>query len=437
MYDITILGAKESGVGAALLAKRKGKKIFISDKNIIKENYKKILIDNNIEFEERTHSINKIFDSKEIIKSPGIPNNIPLIRKIKEKGIKIISDLDFAYRYIKAPIIGITGSNGKTTVAALLAHILKHAGKRVSLCGNIGNSICKEILKNDYEIYVIELSSFQLEDIKEFKSDIAIITNISEDHLDRYDYDIDKYADAKFRILNNMNPTDHIIFPKDDIIINKKILKYNIIKHPIYGNINNISFNLIDGLPLSNVCISNLKLKGKHNILNIKLASKAAKLLNIEIDKIKESIKTFKEVEHRLEFVKEINGIKFYNDSKATNIASVTAALNSFSKPIIWLAGGLDKGNDYSLIKDLVNKKVKALICIGEDNVILKDTFKNKFKFETISMKDAVLYAYELADKGDIVLLSPGCSSFDLFENFEQRGKAFEKQVISLNENIC
>lgn len=435
MKKITILGAGESGLGAALLAKYKNFKVFISDKNLIKIEYKKLLIKNNIEFEEQNHDLNKILQSDEIIKSPGIPNSSSLIKKIKSENKSVISDLDFAYRYIKSPIIAITGSNGKTTTTALLGHILSLSGKKVCVCGNIGISLCHEVLKNNYDIYIVEVSSFQLEDIKEFKPDIAIITNISGDHLDRYDYDINKYADTKLKILNNMNFKKHIIFPENEKHIEERISSYNIKKHRIILNYSNNAFELINEIPNYKVYSNEIFLKGIHNYINIKLASKAAQLLDINIDKIKEAIKTFKGIEHRLEFVFEKNGIEFYNDSKATNIASVTAALKSFEKPIILIAGGEDKGNDYSLIKDLVNEKVKALICLGKENKNLKKAFQNKFKFETMSMKDAVSHAYSLGDKGDIVLFSPGCSSFDLYKNFEERGNMFKKETKNLMKN--
>ncbi|MCP3659523.1 MAG: UDP-N-acetylmuramoyl-L-alanine--D-glutamate ligase [Bacteroidetes bacterium] len=428
MKSITILGAGESGIGAALLAKEKKIRAFVSDCNIINEKYKKILIENDIEFEEGKHSLNKILKSYEVVKSPGIPNNSEIIKKINSYNINIISELDFGFRYANVPIIAITGSNGKSTVASLLHHILQNH-KKTSLCGNIGNSFCREIIKNHYDIYIIEVSSFQLEDIKEFKPDIAIITNISEDHLDRYNHDINKYADAKFKILINMTSIDNVIIPNDDILINNRIDNYNIKKHKIIKQEDSTNVNIFNDLFLS---MKDMHIKGYHNILNIQLASKAAEIVGLNSKKIIKSLETFKVIKHRLEFIANINGINFYNDSKATNIGSVKAALESFEDPIIWLAGGKDKGNDYKKIKKLVDKKVKALICIGKNNNSLKDIFKDKFIFETENMKKAVNYAYNIGKTGDNILLSPGCSSFDIYNNFEERGNIFINEVNSL-----
>lgn len=440
-----ILGGGESGTGAAVLAKKQGLDIFVSDNGKIKDNYRKILIDNNIKFEDEKHTEAIILNADEIIKSPGIPDNIKIIKSIKEKNIPIISEIEFASRYTKAKKICITGSNGKTTTTELIYHILKTAGFNVGIAGNVGKSFAMQVAENNYDYYVIEISSFQLEGMFNFKAEIAILMNITPDHLDRYNYNFQEYVDSKFRICNNQTSDDYFIYCYDDktIIeeINKRIINSKKIPFSIKEKINGEGGELINNNLIINIqnktlkmTLEELALQGKHNVYNSMAAGISSKLLSIRKESIKKCLTDFKNIEHRLEFVAEVNGIKFINDSKATNINSSWYALESTERPIIWIAGGKDKGNDYELLKDLVKDKVKAIICLGLDNKKIISSFSNSIEsiFETKSAKEAVDIAYNIADKGDVVLLSPACASFDLFIDYQDRGNKFKKAVSEL-----
>ena len=442
---LVILGGGESGAGAAVLATKKGFEVFVSDFGNIQEKYKSVLTHFDIKFEEGKHSENLILNSDEAIKSPGIPENVAIIQKIKGENIPVISEIEFAARYTNAKKICITGSNGKTTTTMLTWHILQKAGFNVGLAGNVGQSFALQVAENDYDYYVIEISSFQLDGMFDFKADIAILMNITPDHLDRYDYKFDKYVQSKFRIIQNQQQTDSFIYCWDDPIIRKEILNKDVkaqqypfsIQDSINGNgaclkENRIRINTQPNLLI--MTLENLALQGKHNIYNSMAASIAARILDIRKDKIKESLSDFQNVEHRLEFVARIHGIDFINDSKATNVNSTWYALESVQKPIIWIAGGIDKGNDYSLLTDMVKSKVKAIICLGTDNKKLIEAFEDHVEniVETKSMKDAIQYSIFLGKRDDTVLLSPACASFDLFENYEERGHKFKAAVSSL-----
>ncbi|MDR0419850.1 MAG: UDP-N-acetylmuramoyl-L-alanine--D-glutamate ligase [Prevotellaceae bacterium] len=444
MKRIVILGGGESGIGSAILAKIKNFDVFISDKGKIKDEYKKILLEYNIDFEENKHTENKILNADEIIKSPGIPDKAPVFTKIKEKGINIISEIEFAGRYCNAKKICVTGSNGKTTTATLIHFLLKNAGINVGLAGNIGKSFAMQVATENHDYYVLELSSFQLDGMFEFKADIAVLLNITPDHLDRYDYKLENYARSKFRIIQNMSDDDCFIFCADDkitmehiekIVSKAKMLPFSqrtnveqgshVEDNSLYAKVNTGTFSIL---------VDDLSLKGRHNIYNSMAAAITGKVLDIKNEIIRQSLSTFKGVEHRLEFVLSMGGIKFINDSKATNVNSVWYALDSINGKIIWIAGGTDKGNDYSEIIDLVKEKVRAIVCLGVDNSKIISFFKDAVPIitETHSAKDAVEKSYELAYAGDTVLLSPACASFDLFENYEDRGRQFKQAVRNL-----
>lgn len=438
---ISILGAGESGVGAALLAMAKGFEVFVSDKGTISEKYKFILQENRIPYEENQHTESKIFDATEIIKSPGIPSKTELIMKLSALQKPIISEIEFAARFTKAKLIAITGSNGKTTTTLLIYHLLKSAGKKVGLAGNIGESFAKQVIDDTFEYFVLELSSFQLDNMYDFHANIAVLLNITPDHLDRYNYDFEQYVASKFRILQNMNSQDKFIyFAENDPIINKlnekeyqpQKLSVSLIHKKKPGATlleNNMNFEL-DSESFS-ISTSNLPLKGSHNAINMMCAVLAAKSTGISIEQIKAGLKSFHNAPHRLEKVGEIDGIEFINDSKATNVDSVFYALGSFEKPIILIIGGVDKGNDYSQIEALVQQKVKAIICLGKDNEKLKTFFDGKVNLimETQSMAEAINLGKNIAVKGEVVLLSPACASFDLFKNYEDRGNQFREAV--------
>jgi UDP-N-acetylmuramoylalanine--D-glutamate ligase len=439
---IIILGAGESGVGAAVLALKKGFEVFVSDSGKIKGKFKNVLLHHEIPFEEGKHSEKTILKADEVIKSPGIPDESKLIIRLKDGKIPVISEIEFAGRYTAAKKICITGSNGKTTTTLLTHHILKNAGLNVGLAGNVGQSFALQVAEKEYDYYVLEISSFQLDGMFDFKADIAVLTNITPDHLDRYRYDFQNYINSKFRIIRNQGEKDAFIYCADDPLTLKELNEREIKakKYPFsimqaiqgqgafqdgkYMNIN-IKSNTLK------MTLDNLALQGKHNIYNSMAAGIAARILDIRKDKIKESLSDFQNVEHRLEFVARIHGVDFINDSKATNVNSTWFALESQSNPVIWIAGGIDKGNDYKLLKDLVSKKVKAIICLGKDNSKLKKAFEKVSEtiVETTSMDDAVKYASSIGKKDDVVLLSPACASFDLFENFEERGKMFKAAV--------
>ena len=438
--NIVILGAGESGIGAAILAKKQGWMVFVSDMGSIKDEFKQEMISQGIEFEEGKHDQEKIFKADLIVKSPGIPEKAPLIVGLRNRGIKIISEIEFAGYYSKGKKICITGSNGKTTTTMLMHHILKKAGFDVGLAGNVGYSFAKQVAEGDHEWYVIELSSFQLDDMFEFKADIGILTNITPDHLDRYEYQMQKYVDSKFRILNNQTSEDWFIYNHDDPIIREAIKQKELpmklapfsIKEEIktggYATKEQITINIKDQFTMS---IHELALKGKHNTQNSLAAGIAARIVEIRKDIVRESLEDFVNVEHRLEFVAKVNGIEFINDSKATNINSTWFALESMEKPTVWIVGGVDKGNDYSELLDLVKTKVKAIICLGEDNHKIIEAFTGVVDtiVETKSAMEAVAYGYRLATKDETVLLSPACASFDLFENYEDRGLQFKHAV--------
>ncbi len=441
---IVILGAAESGVGAAILARKQGFDVFVSDFGAIKEKYKKELIDRQFDFEEGQHSEEKILNADVVIKSPGIPEKAPLIKKLKELGVPVISEIEFAGRYTSAKKICISGSNGKTTTTLLTYHILEKAGYNVGLAGNVGQSFAWQVAEKEFDYYVIELSSFQLDGMVDFKADIAVLLNITPDHLDRYEYKMQNYVDSKFRIVQNQTAQDIFIWCSDD-----PVLKLEMKKRKIAAQC--VSFGL--GLPpaegagvIDNNMIINWKqniftmsildiaLQGNHNTYNSMAAGISGMAVNIRNETIRESMADFKGVEHRLERFLKVHGIEFINDSKATNINSTWYALESMSQPTVWIVGGIDKGNDYSQLTELVRKKVKAIVCLGIDNSKILEAFKHIGidMVETQSMDDAVRSAYYLARNGDTVLLSPACASFDLFENYEDRGYQFKNAVKEL-----
>ena len=441
---IVILGAGESGTGSAVLAQKHGFDVFVSDKGTIKENYREILEKNSITWEEGNHNDPIILSADEVIKSPGIPENAPIIKKIREKGIPVISEIEFAGRYAKGLKICITGSNGKTTVTNLIFHILKKAGKNATMTGNVGNSFAMAVADGPYDYYVIELSSFQLDGMYEFKADIAVLLNITPDHLDRYDYKLQNYIDSKFRITQNQKKEDFLIYWEGDPIIKTELSrkKYEMTMLPFSDEIkegmaayteNNEL--IIDYQNKTNLMtIHEFALKGRHNTYNSMAAAIAGKILNIRKEVIRESLADFQGVEHRLEPVITVCGINFINDSKATNVNSTWYAIECMENNIIWIVGGVDKGNDYSELFPVVKMKVKAIVCLGKDNKKIIEAFKDKVAtiVETTSMEEAVRSSYYLAKKGDTVLLSPACASFDLFKNYEDRGRQFKQAVRNL-----
>ncbi|MDR2385907.1 MAG: UDP-N-acetylmuramoyl-L-alanine--D-glutamate ligase [Tannerella sp.] len=439
-----ILGGKESGVGAAILAKKEGFDVFLSDDSLIPDNYKEMLEDHNIEYEEGRHTEEKILNADEVIKSPGIPDKAPIVRKIIECKIHIISEIEFAARYTDSKMICITGSNGKTTTTMLTYHILKEAGLDAGLAGNIGNSLALQVAENPHEYYVIELSSFQLDDMYDFKADVAILLNITPDHLDRYHYNFQEYIDAKFRILQNQTVRDAFVFWKDDPVIQKNIEKFNpqatlypfaeTKKEGVKGYVENEKIILETKNGKFNMDKELLSLEGTHNLYNSLAAGIAAKVCDIKDERIRESLSDFSGVEHRLEMVTRVRGVDYINDSKATNVNSCWYALQSINTPIVLILGGTDKGNDYTEIENLALKNCRALIFLGVDNAKLHAFFDGKVsKIEDArTMEDAVLAAYRLAVKGDTVLLSPCCASFDLFKDYEDRGRQFKMYVRNL-----
>jgi UDP-N-acetylmuramoylalanine--D-glutamate ligase len=444
MKKIVILGAGESGAGSAILAQKQGFDVFVSDKGQIKPKYSEILQKAGIRFEEGKHSEDEIFSAHEVIKSPGIPDNALIIIKIREKGIPVISEIEFAGRYTDAIKICITGSNGKTTTTNLIWHMLNKAGKKAALTGNVGNSFAMAVADGGFDYYVIELSSFQLDGMFDFKADIAILLNITPDHLDRYGYKLQNYVDSKFRVTRNQTKSDFLIYWADDPIIKSELTKreFGMTMLPFSSeNMENMAAYIkndelvIDYQHKTNLMtIHDLALKGRHNTFNSMAAAIAGKVLNIRKDVIRESLTDFQGVEHRLEPVITVCGINFINDSKATNVNSVWYALECMETDIVWIAGGIDKGNDYTELFQIVKKKVKAVVCLGKDNKKIFEAFKDKVPtvVETSSMEEAVRTSYYLAAKGDTVLLSPACASFDLFNNYEDRGRQFKKAVRNL-----
>lgn len=440
---LVILGGGESGVGTALLAKAKGYDVFLSDKGKIKENYKQVLLHNEIEFEAEQHTEDKILSADLVMKSPGIPDKVAIVKQIRDAHIKVVSEIEFASGFTDATIIGITGSNGKTTTATLIHHILKQE-MEVGLSGNIGKSFAQQILEYDYPNYVLEISSFQLDDIVNFKPHIAVLLNITPDHLDRYDYKFENYIASKFRIAENQTKNDFLIYDADDPVIEAELKSRNIqstlLPFSLVKTIENGACLDKDKIKITidnNQIImptTNLALEGKHNIKNQMAASTVAHLLKIRKQTIRESLENFQGVEHRLEHVLKINKVQYINDSKATNVNATYFALESMDAPTIWIVGGVDKGNNYKELFPFVNEKVKAIICLGVDNEKLLSTFGKMVDVivETQHMSEAVKMAYKIAETGDAVLLSPACASFDLFENFEDRGRQFKDAVRNL-----
>jgi UDP-N-acetylmuramoylalanine--D-glutamate ligase len=444
---VTILGAGESGTGAALLAKQKGFEVFVSDQGTIKDKYKAELQQNGIDFEDGAHTESKILNASLIIKSPGIPDKAEIIKKVKAANIPVIDEIEFAFRYIKGKVIAITGTNGKTTTTLLTYHLMKEAGLNVALGGNVGFSLARQVAQQKHDWYVLELSSFQLDGIKAFKPEIGILLNITPDHLDRYEYTMQKYVDSKFQLIKNMESDQYFIYYGDDKVIADEISKRMIaplqVKVSLRGDTGAIAFydgeEMQFGLKESfSLRQSDTTLKGPHNLINTMAAVSAVSLAGVSTDSIFAALKTFKNAPHRLESVATIKGVEFVNDSKATNVDSVVYALGSYDKPLVWIAGGVDKGNDYNIIKDDVKKKARALICLGKDNEKLKKAFGDVVSTirETQSVKELVHIALEEAKAGDVVLLSPACASFDLFKNYEDRGDQFRKAVLDLKKEI-
>ncbi len=441
---IVILGAAESGVGSAILAHKLGLEVFVSDLGKIADKYKKELQDRNIEFEEGHHTESRILAANEVIKSPGIPEKAAIIKALHNINVPVISEIEFAGRYTNAKKICITGTNGKTTTTLLTYHILQKAGLNVGLAGNVGKSFAWQVAEEEFDFYVLELSSFQLDGCFDFKADIAILTNITPDHLDRYEYQLQNYIDSKFRVLQNQTSSDAFIFCADDPLTVEALKKKKLSmqchsfsikqKEGMDAYVENDQLTILTNNQTLTMSIHDLALTGKHNLNNSMAAGIAARILEIRKDVVRESFSDFENIEHRLEFVNSVHGIDFINDSKATNVNSTWYALESISNPVIWIAGGVDKGNDYSILTELVQSRVKAIICLGVDNKKIIEAFKDIVPviIETASAEEAVQAAYRLGKKGDNVLLSPACASFDLFENYEDRGRKFKAAVRTL-----
>jgi len=431
-------------VGAAILAQKNGYEVFLSDLGKIKDKYKNVLSNYKIDFEEETHSREKILNAGLVVKSPGIPDTAPLIIQLKEKGISVISEIEFAGRFSSAKTICITGSNGKTTTTMLLYYILKNAGLNVGMAGNVGKSYAWQVAEENHDVYVIELSSFQLDGMYDFKADVSILMNITPDHLDRYGYDMQNYIDSKFRVIQNQTKQDYFIYCADDEIIQKELQKRDIkpalipfsLNEPAEIGAGTKENRIIINIHLNQFSMSilDLSLQGKHNIYNSMAAGIASMIFEIRDDQLRESMSDFTGVEHRLERFLKVHGIEFINDSKATNVNSTWYALESVYKSIVWIVGGIDKGNDYSMLEALAREKVKAIVCLGKNNKKIHDSFEGVVKniVDASSMEEAVKAAYYLARNGDTVLLSPACASFDLFDNYEDRGIQFKKEVRNL-----
>jgi len=441
---IVILGAGESGTGSAVLALKHGFDVFVSDLGEIKEKYRNVLDGNNVKWEQGIHTEKEILTASEVIKSPGIKEDAPIIARVREKGIPVISEIEFAGRYAKGTKICVTGSNGKTTVTNLIYHMLKKAGKNVAMTGNVGNSFAMAVAQGPYDYYVIELSSFQLDGMYKFRAEIAVLMNITPDHLDRYGYNLQNYIDSKFRITRNQTKSDYLIYWADDPVIKAELSKKQFmmtllpfsdtLKENMVAYIDNKEL-VIDYQHKTNLMtIHELALKGRHNTYNSMAAAIAGKVLNIRKDVIRESLADFQGIEHRMEPVIKVSGISFINDSKATNVNSTWYALECMETDVVWIAGGIDKGNDYSELFQVVKQKVKAVVCLGKDNKKIIEAFTDKVPtiVETMSMEEAVRSSYYLAKKGDTVLLSPACASFDLFNNYEDRGRQFKAAVRNL-----
>ena len=444
MERLVVLGGGESGVGTAILGKKKGYDVFVSDFGKIKHTYKEVLSLHKIKFEDEQHTEDLILNADVVMKSPGIPDKAPIVKKLIEKGIPILSEIEFTNQFTDAVTVGITGSNGKTTTTMLTYHLLKQGGLNVGLAGNIGKSFAWQVAEGKYDTYVLELSSFQLDGINTYKPHIAIITNISPDHLDRYEYKYENYIASKFRITMNQTEDDFLIYDADDEAINNwlktnttkaKLIPFSIsqkLEFGAYLENDIIIFNITN--EIFNMPTTQLSLEGKHNVKNAMAAATVAQLLKIRKETIRESMSDFQGVEHRLEKVLKINNVQYVNDSKATNVNATFFALDSMTTPTVWIVGGVDKGNDYEELLPLVNEKVKAIVCLGVDNAKIIDTFAGIVDelVEANTMNDAVKLAYRMAEKGDTVLLSPACASFDLFENYEDRGRQFKQAVQNL-----
>ena len=442
------MGGGESGIGAAVLALKQGFDVFLSDKSPIKEKYKAELVARNIAFEEGQHDEARILDANEVIKSPGIPEKAPLIQALRQKGIPIISEIEFAGRYTNAKKICITGSNGKTTTTLLTYHIFKNAGLNVGLAGNVGKSFALQVAENDFDYYILELSSFQLDGMYEFKADVAILTNITPDHLDRYEYEFQNYIDSKFRITQNQTAEDALIFCSDDPVVmsefqkrkfNARLFPYTLSEQLPFGEqgafTHGDSFTIhINQNNTFTMKMTELALQGRHNLANSMAASVASRLFELRKETVRESLENFENVEHRLEYVSKVHGVAFINDSKATNVNSTWYALETMKTPTIWIAGGQDKGNDYTDLNEMVQKKVKAIICLTKDSSKIRKAFDKMVDtiIDVESADHAVRVSYDLAREGDTVLLSPACASFDLFENYEDRGRQFKAAVRKL-----
>jgi UDP-N-acetylmuramoylalanine--D-glutamate ligase len=441
---LVVLGGGESGVGAAILGVKEGFEVFLSDFGAIRDEYKLILHQHRIKFEEQQHTEALILGANLVMKSPGIPDKAPLVAKLREKNIPVISEIEFAGRYTTAKTICITGSNGKTTATLLTYEMLKRAGLNVGLAGNVGNSFALQVAEENFDYYVIELSSFQLDGMFDFRADIAVLLNITPDHLDRYDYQMQRYIDSKMRILQNQRANDWFVYCKDDPVIRQELAKRTIKARKVPftitqllqegGWVENERMKLNVNNNTFDMTIYELALQGKHNLYNSMAAGISGSILNLRKEGIRECLSDFQGVEHRLERFLRVHNIEFINDSKATNVNSVWYALESMHAPVVWIVGGIDKGNDYSILFDLVKEKVKAIVCLGKDNHKIIATFDGMVKeiVDTKSMEEAVRSSYFLAEKGDAVLLSPACASFDLFRNYEDRGQQFKEAVRNL-----
>ncbi|MEC3880569.1 UDP-N-acetylmuramoyl-L-alanine--D-glutamate ligase [Parapedobacter sp. 10938] len=443
---LTVLGAGESGVGAAILARKKGFEVWVSDSGKIADNYKQVLGDAGIPFEEGVHTASRILEAALAIKSPGIPATVPIVQKLKAQQTPVISEIEFAAQYTDAKLIGITGSNGKSTTTMLTWHILKQAGLNVGLAGNIGRSFAWQVAREQFDYYVLELSSFMLDDMFYFRADVAVLLNITPDHLDRYEYTLEKYTESKFRIVKNQQPGDLFIYCADDPVTMAALPKHHTAAQALPFSLHmkvepgaflNSSNELVINVPNQDIFtmdINELSLQGKHNVYNNMASGLVAKAQELRNASMKESMGSFKNIPHRLEFVACIAGVNYINDSKATNVNAVWYALESFAPQVVLIMGGVDKGNDYEMLRDLVKTKVRAIVCIGKDNSRIYDALEDDAKIivNSSSMRDAVEIASHLAQKGDTVLLSPACASFDWFRNFEDRGDQFKEAVMDL-----
>lgn len=433
------MGAGESGTGAALLAKAKGYDVFVSDYGTIADKFKSQLIEKGIEFEEGGHTKKKILSSQLVVKSPGISEKTKIVKKLREANVKIIDEIEFAYSYTKAKIIAISGTNGKTTTTLLTYHLLKEAGINVGLAGNVGQSLAKQVIEDKYDYFVVEMSSFQLDGCYLLRPFISILLNITPDHMDRYDYKIENYVKSKFRLIKEANEKDYFIYFADNELITEKLESYKTSVKQIPVSLNDQSesgvMSVLNGIQIPQ---TETVLLGKHNAINMMSAINAALIAGADEASIRKGLKTFKNAPHRMEYVETINNVRFINDSKATNVDAVKYALESFTEPLVWIAGGIDKGNQYDLIMDLVNSKVKALVCLGKDNSKLREAFHNQIvnMLETDDIKQAVRSALEYASAHDVVLLSPACASFDLFKNYEDRGERFKQAVMELKKEF-